>query len=662
MCVTVSRGSSQNDFRVMLRDTVPINPQITDLLTARLGHFLHAVYRTQRTLQGPPDSFPTAGFLCGDRLNCYGIFAYDRLTDYFTLTAGAFPVAAGAGEPLQTVITVSVAKRSGTHVGDEISIFSEKGQLTLDVVGLVEPVENSGVFAVGQNLVTEGAYTQVGDNLRYDFGLVILPEVYAAQVAPSPVLPNGTLYSWQAELDMSALHAAGLADQRAALRRFERDLSQLQTTVEVTNNASPILSALQGSIDDATRLILLLFVALEALLLVMIFSLGWQLFPDDLIWHDRGTGNRQFVWLHARTLSPVMLLGVVISLPVGGGLLWIVRHTGVLSAALSAVHTSFAPGPVLFFGVLAALSGLGAAVAGFYARCWLTYEQPPSPTPSPPFVIRFYLDVLFLLVGGGLLLRFHLLATDDLRDPFNVFAPLIVVVGGAILSVRIALAAIRLRQRLTGGRLIIPPGVRSYASWGLLLVITLALGSGAYTLTATQDAAARARVYRETGGDVRFTSDHIPPLPGVTDAIQLAIIPEVYASGGITLIGVDALPMAEFFPDQAPWLETLADRSSFVPSGLRLPDHAAALTMRISTTSDGLVFFADLQDAFGQMASVPFSVTDAAPMRGFVEYRADLPAVSTSWFFTGIRIAKSRRLEPGRPLYAVARRRDRTRR
>jgi hypothetical protein len=629
---------SQNDFRVMLRDTVPIDPQTTDLLSARLGHFLHAVYRTQRTLQGPPDSFPTAGFLCGDRLNCYGIFAYDRLTDYFTLAAGTFPAATQAGEPPQAVITVQVAEKSGTHVGDEIRIFSDKGQLTLDVVGLVEPVEDSGVFAVGQNMVTEGAYTQVGDNLRYDFGLAVLPEVYAAQVAPSPVLPNGTLYSWQAELDMGALHAAGLADQRAALRRFEQDLSQLQATIEVTDNASPILSALQRSIDDATRLILLLVVALEALLLVMIFTLGWPLYPDDLIWHDRGAASRQFAWLHARTLSPVMLLGVVIGVPVGGGLLWVVRQTGVLSAALSTAQTNLAPGPVVLFGLAAALAGLGAAVAGFQVRCWLTYEQPPALTPSAPFVVRFYLDALFLLVGGGLLLRFHLLATDDLRDPFNVFAPLIMIVGGAILSARIVLGVIHLRQRLTGRHGVIPPEVRSYASWGLLLVITLALGSGAYTLTATQDAAARASAYQETGGDVRFASDHFPPLPGVKDAIQLAIIPEAYTSRPITLIGVDAAQMAELFPDQAASLKTLAGASNFTPSGLLLPDGAAALTVRIFTVSDGLVLFADLQDSFGRMDTVPLSVTDAAPIRGFAEYRADLPAASSSRFLTGIRI------------------------
>jgi hypothetical protein len=629
---------SPNDFRVMLRDTVPINPQTSDLLSARLGHFLHAVYRTQRTLQGSPDSFPTAGFLCGDRLNCYGIFAYDRLTDYFRLADGVFPAATQAGEPLQAVITVQVAGKSGTQVGDEIRIFSEKGQLTLDVVGLVEPVESSGVFAVGQNMVTGGAYTQVGQDLRYDFGLVVLPDVYAAQVAPSPVLPNGTLYSWQAELDVSALHAAGLADRRDALRQFEQDLSQLQATIEVTDKASPILTALQRSIDDATRLILLLIVALEALLLVMIFTLGWLLYPDDRIWHDRGVGSRQFAWLHARTLSPVMLLGVVIGVPVGGGLLWIVRQTGVLSAALSPAQTNLAPGPVVLFGLAAALLGLGAAVAGFQVRCWQTYEQPPAPTPAAPFVVRFYLDALCLLVGGGLLLRFHLLATDDLRDPFNVFAPLIVMAGGTILSARIVLGVTHLRQRLTRRQLVILPEVRSYASWGLLLVITLALGSGAYTLTATQDAAARASAYRETGGDVRFTSDHIPPLPGVKHEIQLALIPEVHTSRPITLIGVNAAQMAEFFPDQAALLKTLAGASNFTPSGLLLPDDTAALTVRILTVSDGLVFFAKLQDYFGRMVSVPLSVTDAAPIRGFAEYRADLPAASSSWFLTGIRI------------------------
>jgi hypothetical protein len=395
---------------------------------------------------------------------------------------------------------------------------------------------------------------------------------------------------------------------------------------------------------------------------------------------SRGASISQQVVIRSAGIGLVVLTSLWAGPLLARAVLRIFLHVGPLSA-LPEDHTT-----ALADSLAGAYAGAGGLFLLLVAIVWYTARFPAAHSesggPDKPLWRRYFLDLLLIAVGVAFLLRLYFSATGDMRrsiealwqspaaladqigageqaregglgDPFNLAGPVLILVGIALLWLRIYSLSARLAGPLLRRQkgLTIPMAawqtarhVGHYTPLVVMLTATLVLGVTSLALDSTYDTRARMMAQQETGADVRLEYEQLESgwetLPGVNDS---AILMRLMASEQIVLMGIDP---GSSFPGLKEAAEQLAGQSSILP-GWVLPEDTAALQLQVytpeeahNTTTTRLEL--QLVDARGVPFTVPMSSAESAAMGRFITFSATLPAAFTPWRLIGFRMGSVR--------------------
>lgn len=536
----------------------------------------------------------------------------DALTDptppAATLTAGRWPSAPAGDDrsPVEVAVPATVATALDLEMGDTVTMAAtaDAPATELVLVGLVEwaggqrmgrPAD-AGLPVEGPFLVAPGALVAAtGDAARPVARVNVVAD---PALAGSPTALAGTGAAVAAlrgvlddALEQAAPGRVGYVTVRSGLPGFVDAgvAEQGRTAAILVTVVLLVLTLTAAALGQVMRLVVARRAAETALLV------------------DRGAGRRR---LAGRALGEALVIGIAASTAavpaavvgyralVGGPLAdaWRAPGTPVPGGA-----TPLTP---LLLASVAAVAALQVAIAVAAA-----VRVPVRRRRAVGTVARSGLDVALvaLAVLGYLQLRAHRPAGTSV-DPVLALAPVLCVLAGAALVLRVLPAAVRLAElRARRSRGLVAPlaawhVARGRATSGVfLLVVATAAATFALGFSTTWAAAQQDQADAATGADVVVPSD-APGLPtgadgtadagAVIDAAEEAAGGPVTAMavtrrpaglgsrvGGVTLVGVDTAGAAGpvlrgRLPDGRGWDDATAALTPEPGAGLDLPGRA----------------------------------------------------------------------------------------
>lgn len=653
----------------------------------------------------------------GPTPNCYQPFAFDidNLAERVTVIEGRLPERGPTPEMLdpsqwnaegndelqqelqlgiynrgevEAIVTRVVADEADLEVGSRffIGFFLAQGQGALTrvkIVGIVEINDLNDSFWFGNNMFTRGADIPINNlgQTRFDYGLAFHPAAFEDWIVPIlPQVPRqvNTNYIWRMGIDSSVIDTTNAEQYSQAITRLQSNICGPNDGSCVTTGLTAILGDYEERVSEAEGPIIFLSGAILILMLYhLITTVGLILQQQGKEWStitSRGGSTVQLFKLQSVTILVLALVSFALGPILSRGFMYLMEYFGPLANALDGVNIGNVPIPPRSIWL-----SLGAAIACVIVlslpavpaaqQSLLLLKQAASRPPTRPAWTKYWLDVVFIIVGFAFLLRLYMTIDGDisvltndliaapghvidlvannanesggLKDPFNLLAPALVLTGFALLWLRFFPLLAGLISRITSrsNKLTAPLAVwnverdpNHYAQLVLLLIGTLALGTASLGLQATRDKGGWETAVEETGGVARvdldlsqgILGDEIPwsNFDSVTGATGLLIqnsspVQEVNSQGLVKIIGLNPQEFADTFPEYASQVEALSDVTDIERSGIVLREDAAQLQVQVwseSIADEGIpeatvILQAYLQDANG----VPFRITLQQP-------------------------------------------------
>jgi hypothetical protein len=699
-----------------LHDSQPFGPETETIVENALGDLFSRSIRFSRAVG--IDEAPTLGKICsydytqGEPLtantplayttadHCYIVYSFAPLEEVFSLKAGRWPQVLDSPEvpvspdtprimdkvQVEAVISTANAEQTGLHVGDRLVLGNRFDQTaTVEIVGLVDPaIDQNDVFWHGNGVTLTGEWTQFGDDMRLDIGLIV-PEAAFAEWIPT-ITPTYS-YTWWYEVDPHSITSAHLNTLDTALYRAEREIRSTHPDIKVTGGLEIITHDYETEIAQYDAAVRTVAAAIGAWLIGLLTIMTAAIFTaDQKTWSllvMRGAKRFQIV--------RIMLFEMVIAAAAGTGFGLFCAWGLVKWFSPTELPT---PSGIDASTLLISVIGAGVTCLVLTLAVWWVSRRMQRPTtppmvdrPAKPIWSRYYLDVILLVVGAALFVRLIRLATGDvgtgirdfvldpasltrylagtqnarkagLGDPFNLAGPVLILFGSALLWLRLFPALIVPPVWVFGRRprLLVPLAlwytVRAssrHTTFALSLVIVSTLVTASTALKTTVDSAAWQAAYHEVGADVRLTVDPTASssgwtaVPGASAAVPVIRLDET--SRNIALLGVEPAALQAAFPDLDAAFSQLTVPAELLP-GLLLPDDAVSLSAETFSEPDpdapGAVSFeAVLADARGTITHVPMlELESAAANRATIS--AELPGSPyPPWHVLGFRISST---------------------
>lgn len=649
--------------------------------------------------------------------NCYQPFAFDedKLAQRITVVEGRLPVRGPTPEMLdpaawnaegndelqqelqlgfynrgevEAIVTRTVADEADLEVGSRffIGFFIAQGQGALTrvkIVGIVEINDPNDSFWSGNNMFTRGADISINNlgQTRFDYGLAFHPAAYEDWVVP--VLPQtprqvNTNYIWRMGINIGVIDTTNAKQYSQAISRIQSSICGPNDGSCVTTGLTSILGDYEERVDDAEGPIIFLSGAILILMLYhLITTVGLILQQQGKEWStitSRGGSTVQLFKLQSVTILVLALIAFAMGPFLSRGFMYLMEYFGPLASVLDGVDIGNVPIPARSIWL-----SLGAAIACIIVlslpaipaaqQSLLLLKQAASRPPTRPAWTKYWLDVVFIVVGFAFMVRLYLTIGGDfnvlindvvaapghvidlvannatetggLKDPFNLLAPALVLTGFALFWLRLfpTLAGLISRVTSRSNKLTAPLAIwnverdpNHYAQLVLLLIGTLALGTASLGLQATRDKGGWEAAYEETGGSARvdldlsqgiiaddIAWDNLDGVTGSTGVLLQSSTPvqESNSQGIIQIVGLNPQEFADTFPEYASQVEKLTTITDIERSGIVLRDDAAQLQVQVWSESIGeddipeatVVLRAYLQDANG----VPFRITMEQP-------------------------------------------------
>jgi hypothetical protein len=686
----------------------PFAPEALTIIERELGDVIIDKIAFSRAIGSPP--YPTLGKICGYDYergqyltarsryavqtsdHCYKIFSFAALTDMFRLAEGRWPQELNPEIPkppmimdeaqIEAVVSTEIAQTAGLKIGDYLVVGDSPDKaLVVMIVGLVEPVlPPDNLFWHANAVVRTGEWTQIGDDMRFEVALIVPDESFERWIMPrhEPYVN----YYWWLSTSPDTVNSENLKTLEASLYRVERDLRASYPQLELVSGLKTITEQFQADIDRFERPVWVLAGAVLVLMAYQVLVITRLALEEtrneQAVITNRGASMGQQVVIRSGGIGLAVLTSLWVGPLLARAGLGILLHVGPLSA-LPEGHTTAD-------SLAGAYAGAGGLFLLLVAIVWYTARfpaaHPESGRPDKPLWRRYFLDLLLIALGIAFLLRLYFSTTGDMRrsiealwqspavladqigageqaregglgDPFNLAGPVLILVGIALLWLRIYSLSARLAgpvlRRQKG--LTIPMAAWQtarnaghYTPLVVMLTATLVLGVVSMALDSTYDTRARMMAQQETGADVRLEYEQIESgwetLPGVNDS---AVLMRLMASEQIVLVGIDP---GSSFPGLKEAADQLAGQSSILP-GWVLPEDTVALQLQVytpeeaqNTTTTRLEL--QLVDARGVPFTVPMSSADPSVMGRFITFSARLPAESTAWRLIGFRMGSVR--------------------
>jgi hypothetical protein len=544
----------------------PADRLIESSVRAALGG---AGLRTQRAVWSDPlnlPSPPNSGSIWTAQ-----VASMTGITAHAELLAGAWPASPRPGQPVGVAIPAADAGPLRMAVGQTLRLVDGDNQrlAVLRVTGLYRAIDPASSYWGLDLLSPSGVTVQTGF------------AAFGPFISQPAALTDGQLtasqVSWLVTPALDHVRPGQMPGMASRLQGAVGQLSQAQ--LSVTTGLPQVLSGIATNYDVSRSLLVT-----SALELLLVAAAAMALTARLLASHRAG----EAALLEARGLTrrQVCVLSLTEALPVA-----------VVSAAAGALLGNLAAGPLESAGILRAdrqyLAPAGAAawwpaaVVAALALLMLAWPAVMAGTAAtvaartgrqPPIalVTRAGADLalIALAVVTGWQLRGYSVvargASGSLGiDPVLVAAPPLILIGAALIPLRLVPAIARLGDRLSarGRRL-----VAALATWeisrrpvrqaGPALLAILAVGTGTLALAQAQswNESVRAQAASDVGADVRVS---LPPGGGLANAASVlsshgvtAAMPVSVFDGGLggQMIALDASAAARVVllrPDQA---------------------------------------------------------------------------------------------------------------
>jgi ABC-type lipoprotein release transport system permease subunit len=443
------------------------------------------------------------------------------------------------------------------HVGDVLHAVSEPrgiGTINVKITGIFKATDERSPFWLGYPtaILTPSPPIEFGGR---DLPLILHVnwDVMTEGVAPANAgLPAD--FNWVYFTNAEKLSEARASDMLERITQLEDDVAKKIVRPSVITTIDPTFQRLEEKITFV-RIPMFLLAALTIVIVAYYLFLVSGLLstrrgPETVMLRSRGLSVMQILRFEA--LEGLMLIGlpVLVAPLVAAAAVWAMGMLPVfdqvtngepLSVELTWKAWAYSAGT----GIAALIVILGpvllAALSGVVAD-----RASKSRPDTPPLFQRYYLDALFLVLGGLVWWELNsrgsvISASRDggrSADSTLLFAPAIFLIVVALLFLRVFPLVARIVSIIAGrsGSASISMGFwrlgrRPYwYSWPvILLVLAGGLGVLAGTLASTLERSSREQILYETGGDL-----HVTP-SGINNSVTPADIAEVENIDGVNL-------------------------------------------------------------------------------------------------------------------------------
>jgi len=462
-------------------------------------------------------SAESGSFSAAGRTVVFGFF--EELPEHARLRAGRWPAA--GGPVVDVVASEGVARELGLGVGDRIEARSrlDPGHVVVArLVGIFAPERPSSAYWWGSPAATDALGPLVASRESF-LGL-------ARQDAE---------LRWRIEPSLAKLTIDRAPELRRALLRLPERLDEGRSAGQqfsLDTRLPEILAAAERSLRSARAGVLVPSVQLALLALYgLVVATGLLLErrasrTQSLLLRGASTGQLAVVALLEAALIAVP--AVVLAPWLAAWSLHVLNHVGPLAA----VDVRLAPHVSGGAYALAAAAGV-VCVLALTVPVWLSRRVSIAGTrrrvPLAGFAQRARLDLVvaaLALVGYWQLRRYHGLLVENRGglgiDPFLVTAPALLLLAGALLSLRLVpFVATLAERRLASTRgTVAALGLwqlarrpRGYARSVLLLVLAVAIGVFATTFGATWRESQADQAWHEAGSDLLVDPGQAPGTP-----------------------------------------------------------------------------------------------------------------------------------------------------
>ncbi|MGH3230033.1 MAG: hypothetical protein ACRDOA_15915, partial [Streptosporangiaceae bacterium] len=598
--------------------------------------------------------------------------AADAAAANSVLVSGAWPTAPRPGQPIPAALPSVTASLLRLSAGDVLTMRDRVSNKPVSVrlTGTFRPRDPASAYWQ-LNLIGNGGFSSNGRFTTYG-PLVVSPAAFGGALAVGSA-------SWLAEPDTSAIPDGGLSTLAGQITQEQQLILDSPTLggLKVTTNLPALLNDTASNLVVAHSLLLigglqLLLLAVTALTLA-VRLLASQRQVESALLSARGGARRQLARLNAAEAVPLAAVAVGGGVLAGGRLAGLLARTGPLRAA--GLQTS---------GAAAGAWGAAVVVTLLCVAIMLGSGLRPL-SPGTAWTRRGrQVSISGLALAGGdiALLLLAAVAVWELRrysavapsadgtfgvDPVLAVAPVLALVGGTVVLVRLLPAAARAGDRLAsrGRRLGAALAIwqisrRPVHQAGAAMLVVLAVATGTFALSQHQSwvRSVRDQAAFTAAADVRVDTalpvsaaqaGAIATAPGVREAMPVAQLG--YGDTG-QAIAVDATKAASttlLRPDLSA-LPAVALFRRITPAGqaagLALPGRPARIVVTASLGPASLrlapaAVTLSVQDADGNVYALPTGtlsadgrahglVADIAPTRQAV-YPLRLLAVTLAY-------------------------------
>jgi ABC-type lipoprotein release transport system permease subunit len=648
----------------LTRTTEPFGPAFRTRASRQLGDLVERVHETRYVPQ--MRARREAPLLT----NGVRIRTQESLQDHVDVT-GRWPQA-GADRsaldceqhlPLEAAASAEVLEGTGFQIGDRLCLDNSVPVIIVGSFTAKDPTEDYW----GSDLRPIRGEREAGGQ---DAGALVLPlmiEQADFEKIATFFEASDIVHIFRVETRLERVTVENLGDIDTRLRSFRAQLNTLQPRPLVLTGIDRAIGTFNERfqlLQSALATLLLGIITLAIIYLILVGTLATEQQSAEIaILRSRGGSTFQLLSHQAGQALGMMLPGIV----AGGGLavlavLFLARTEVFRRLGNGAFPWHLTISNIVIIGaiLLIALGGLLLAARPALVMSLVTLRQERARPPARTGWRRIQVDgmlILFAVLGWLGLRRYGsgLTTLEDGQTRFNLLvlsAPILMMIGGAIIFLRIFPLAVRglghvLERRrgivaaLSAWQLARNPLV--YGRLVLLLILTVGLGVYSQVVANTLGREQLRQALQEAGADIRIAVEPgtdpqtlLAQYPNTTSTLLTVLDADVVrrsqdvvaqSLGSTLLVGVDGSSLANVLAlsgsddDQLQAGLRLLSAGSSPPLGLPLPAQTRALAIRIKGTGSGFTVYGKLAGLNG-VRQIAFG----APTEQWRDLEATIPA------------------------------------
>lgn len=675
----------ERTFQLTLRNQTVLDRNLVESTIAQnLGEYAEDVRQF----------YTTQPWICASPRSCQRPYAFAEFDSLFTLKEGRLPSDPPPnGVDLEAVVLPRMTELDRTFIGQQLTLGDdEESALTIEIVGIVEAQlpethpywESMTIFDV--------VNTPIGnEDLRPDVSVIVTEADYLEKIAVA-VPDVDRIVVWRTMLDRALFTAARADEFLSKYHDFSQVIRFEAPNITLNTGSVALLESFQQSVEEAKAPVILLSFLIFALMLYNCITIAALLMEQRqeewIMFSSRGSSTLQLIQMQFIINLLMAIAALAGGLVIAWLTLFLLAAVGPQASVLAIPDLTLIQADTFILLIIAlVLIVIGLTIPTYFAaaRSLAVLKQSIARPPRMPVWARFGLDFGLIALGIIFVVRLISLVTNErletfinqperlreilasqnfgaqLNDPFTLAAPALLIMGSALLWMRLFPLIVSGIGRLTEfsrgltGRLAFWNVARDpahYAQLVLLLIVTLALGTASILLDAARQENSRTVALAQVGADATF--DVIPAeadqgfdasqLSGVIATTDLMWVP-VDAGREITLMGVDVAELGGF-PQLAEPLGALADVPAPDLGGLEIDAETQTLSLDIMSLPDEdtntpitVSASVDLVDTRGIFLNVALTTEEDTTRNSFTTYRTRILQGVGPWTLLGIRLS-----------------------